>query len=100
MLDTKIITELFKELTVNNVVIHHGSRQIRYAQNDQYGLAITDDNLINLIDLSSERSYFTIEVIDQKQSIVDLIHRAFSNCPGRDFFQYRNDTVLFYPNKV
>jgi hypothetical protein len=99
MLSGEVVAKLFHELSTNNVLIQDGVRSIRYAQDEYFGLAITDDNLIALIDIQKKLNYFTIEIIDQNQSIVDLVLRAWGNCAPRDFFKYRNDTVIFYPNK-
>lgn len=98
MLTGEVIAKLFHELSTNNVLIQDGVRSIRYAQNEYFGLAISDDNLIALIDIQKKLNYFTIEILDQNQSIVDLVLRAWSNCASRDFFKYQNDRVIFYPN--
>ena len=99
MVNSEIVAKLFQELSTNNIIIEDGERSIRYAQDEYFGLAITDDNLIALVDIQQKLNYFTIEILDQKQSIVDLVLRAWGNCAPRDFFKYRNDTVIFYKNK-
>jgi len=99
MLNSEVIAKLFHELSTNGIIIEDGQRSIRYAQDESFGMAITNDNLIALIDVPRRLNYFTIEILDQKQSIVDLVFRAWTNCPPRDFFKYRNDTGIFYKNK-
>ena len=89
------VASLLYELQHNDIIIENGKRRFRYSQDDKFSLAISDDDMISLSDIQKRKAFFTVKILDQKQSLVDLILRAYSSCPGRDFFEYTDDDLLF-----
>lgn len=89
------VASLLYELQHNDLIIETMGRCIRYSQDERFSLALSDDDLLSLGDIQTRKAFFTVKILDQKQSLVDLVLRAYSACPGRDFFEYTSHELVF-----
>jgi hypothetical protein len=89
------VAALLHDLYHNNIMIESDKHRFRYAQDEDFSLAIGENNLVSLSDVRKRKAFFTVRIMDENQSMIDLILRAHSSCPGRDFFEYTDDELLF-----